>query len=428
LDDWGVRPIDLIFMTVNGAEVEALSASFPERRDVRSMYIISAYEREEGSNVDLCRNILKRKGYELHDAGNRKRIIATLGGRAMSPDMRLRFNADALFDYAHWQFETRILVDRGAGEPYNAWDWSFLCEALLNAYRRTGEGRHLDLIRVAVDHAFSQRDFDRGMVDPLHGRARATWGIRHEGEWQTVVTTPGRIVAPALEFIALSEDQGTDWDRAILQKSISAAKEFLPDFVSQGDEGLFSRPARGDWEPLNHAVSFGRALLRLAKLTGDQQYRNIAHQLATFFKRCLVLEDGAYYGWAYRPNMENRRKGFPTNYWKADVDLAFVVDCHRQGLVFDEVDIARFAETLKRGVLRPDFLNCRVTPHKASPVRDRAEKIGARIYGLCGWMVLAEFDSEIERLIEQAMEQHADIMPEGWFGAPHAAFGYSLKQ
>jgi hypothetical protein len=79
----------------------------------------------------------------------------------------------------------------------------------------------------------------------------------------------------------------------------------------------------GDWEPLNHAVSMGRALLRLGHVTEDHRYTLAARRLATFFKRSLVLEDGRRYVWGYRPNLKDRRAGFPSSFWKADVDLAF---------------------------------------------------------------------------------------------------------
>ncbi len=61
IDTWSVTPVDLVFVTVNGVEVEILEASHPEERNVRSIFIVAEYNRKEGNNSDLHRNLLMKK-------------------------------------------------------------------------------------------------------------------------------------------------------------------------------------------------------------------------------------------------------------------------------------------------------------------------------------------------------------------------------
>jgi hypothetical protein len=173
----------------------------------------------------------------------------------------------------------------------------------------------------------------------------------------------------------------------------------------------------------------GRALLRLGQITGDDRYSQVAHQLATFFKRSLYLEDGRRYVWGYRPILSDRKAGFPSTFWKADVDLGFAIDCYKAGVVFDDRDLKRFGLTLKEAVFRPGWVNCSISQYKRVVALDeKFDRVGVRGYGICGWMVLSEFDESIEAYINEVLYAHRHIMPRGWLGSPRAAFGFSLKQ
>jgi hypothetical protein len=106
----------------------------------------------------------------------------------------------------------------------------------------------------------------------------------------------------------------------------------------------------------------------------------------------------------------------------------FAVDCYKAGIVFDDRDIERFSLTLKEAVLQPGWINCSISRHqRVVSLNEKFNKIGVRGYGICGWMVLAEFDECIEAHINDALYAHRHIMPRGWLGTPRAAFGFSLK-
>ncbi len=74
---WGVTPIDLAFVTINGAELEVLSAFDADKGYIKSFFVAAPYNDGEQSRAGLCRDVLKAKGYQLIDINSHSRIIAT---------------------------------------------------------------------------------------------------------------------------------------------------------------------------------------------------------------------------------------------------------------------------------------------------------------------------------------------------------------
>lgn len=76
IETWGQRQVDLVFMTVNGVELEALSG-FSTVERVRAFFIASPYVglSEVGSNSERCADRLEKLGYEIIDVGNKNRVI-----------------------------------------------------------------------------------------------------------------------------------------------------------------------------------------------------------------------------------------------------------------------------------------------------------------------------------------------------------------
>ena len=76
IDRWNVHPIDLVFVTVNGVEVEALQGFHPQGRDVKAFFIAAPYSLGQTANADLCRTLLAECDYRLIDVGNSNRVVA----------------------------------------------------------------------------------------------------------------------------------------------------------------------------------------------------------------------------------------------------------------------------------------------------------------------------------------------------------------
>lgn len=119
--------------------------------------------------------------------------------------------------------------------------------------------------------------------------------------------------------------------------------------VAQVDDAL-SYP--GISLPHNQYLALGNVLVWLHRITGKEIYRDKAEKMGRFFKSCLRLE-GDHYEWNYwdatgqwdKPWDKPEEKR-PEDTGHGSLDIGFVVDAVRDGIVFDENDLNRFANTL----------------------------------------------------------------------------------
>ncbi len=77
LDEWGQEIVDFIFVTINGAEIEALEGMKSSVERIRAMFVAAPYERDGVPNNEVCRKILLDKGCKLLDSSRPTRIFAT---------------------------------------------------------------------------------------------------------------------------------------------------------------------------------------------------------------------------------------------------------------------------------------------------------------------------------------------------------------
>jgi len=86
IDDWGVKPVDLVFVTVNGAETQILESFHPEGRHVRAFFVAAPYsDTGERPNSEVCKELLSSKGYAIVDVGANSRVVAKYDMRGLSP-------------------------------------------------------------------------------------------------------------------------------------------------------------------------------------------------------------------------------------------------------------------------------------------------------------------------------------------------------
>lgn len=99
--------------------------------------------------------------------------------------------------------------------------------------------------------------------------------------------------------------------------------------------------------PHNQYLALAQAWLILADVTGEDLYRTRAEAMARNFKRALREVDGAYV-WNYADRFEagqmHHSRVEDTSH--GHIDIAFVVEAIRRGVVFTEADGKRFARTL----------------------------------------------------------------------------------
>lgn len=78
LEEWGVQPIDLMFITVNGAEIETIQGLNQWFSQVRALFVAAPYKRDGQNNSDICTNLLQERGYTILQSSNANRVVAKL--------------------------------------------------------------------------------------------------------------------------------------------------------------------------------------------------------------------------------------------------------------------------------------------------------------------------------------------------------------
>jgi FkbM family methyltransferase len=76
IESWGVPTIDLLFISVNGAEIEALHGLNRMAKRVRTIFVAAPYSINSKKNSEICKDILKQKGFYILPSDNKNRVIA----------------------------------------------------------------------------------------------------------------------------------------------------------------------------------------------------------------------------------------------------------------------------------------------------------------------------------------------------------------
>jgi len=77
VNEWGQPYVDLVFMTLNGAEVEALQGMSSSLQVVGAIYIAAPYERDGRPSVEICEDIAKSKGCKVLEEGKENYLLLT---------------------------------------------------------------------------------------------------------------------------------------------------------------------------------------------------------------------------------------------------------------------------------------------------------------------------------------------------------------
>lgn len=179
-------------------------------------------------------------------------------------------------------------------------------------------------------------------------------------------------------------------------------------------------------EPFNYLGRHTAAQLALHRLTGKREYRERAEKMARLFKNRLQHDAARdLYTWHYWyepvtttgwtpatspslniPNLSPAAAIEDVSH--AVLDIGLVVSAWRAGVVFDETDVRRCANTLLLNVLNPE----RTTVRRR--VDGSAGEFPAYLPALAGWLELAEANPavyhEIRRTVEQSGTDHLQLV------------------
>lgn len=76
LNDWGRSPIDLVYMTINGAEYEGLQGAIPVLNKIKKLFVVAPYSRDGVPSIDRCKTLLSKLGITVEISGKGYHLIA----------------------------------------------------------------------------------------------------------------------------------------------------------------------------------------------------------------------------------------------------------------------------------------------------------------------------------------------------------------
>jgi hypothetical protein len=247
-----------------------------------------------------------------------------------------------------------------------AWGESYIMMSYMALYRATGERLFLDRLADHADHVLATRDDLAGTTE-YNGKSSPCWRntkYQPNAEAYCYVVHSGMLTYPMADFAAavLGDEslwEMTTYDGTTYKDKAEQILQRVKETVTYHDFQFKDGPGAGQGHyafdpaatfltfaglemPLNQETAMGRTLVMLHQATGDAAYLDKATRLAKRFKAQLKLQDGAYV-WNYRAE-SYKAPGEDISHASINADFARL--CHDYGIVFDQTDMVRFAQTV----------------------------------------------------------------------------------
>ena len=223
-----------------------------------------------------------------------------------------------------------------------------------------------------------------------------TWGV---GPLEYAVHE-GMILYPIAQFIELAlnsqggryEEKARFYLRLMEKRILEKQERYWLEVTPEVGAYRFTESARERFPnrilPHNQYLALGRAFLVLKDVSDHPLFLKRATQMATHFKRSLK-QTGEAYTWAYwdwvEAGMPDRSRTEDTSH--GHIDIEFVVEAYRRGVVFTRADMLRFTRTLTDQMWNGSLL----TPRIGSRVDRQAGEENI----IRGWVELCRWDSRI---------------------------------
>jgi hypothetical protein len=266
---------------------------------------------------------------------------------------------------------------------------AYVMQSYLLMYERYKDTKYLDKFVLHADSVLNQRDSVRKVTD-YRGLSLPAW--RHTdppndsnplilgGKYFHVAVDTGVISYPYAWFAQIvKSNPGLSKYNAKANIYVQAAKDAISvhedEWRESGSSGYYIyRKGSPYWcdgvgVPFNQNLGLGRTMLKIYHATGETKYLDRVKKVAQHFKDNLTLQNDRYvwnYWWGYGYNGWTSSQKISTNtpsysgYKKYEdfrhgaVDGDFVVMAYEAGIVFNETDIQRFANTVGKNILRSD--------------------------------------------------------------------------
>lgn len=330
------------------------------------------------------------------------------------------------------------LINNGDGFKYStndsgylAWRESYIMMSYNVMYRATKEVFYLLKLIDHADAVLNNRNDVQGFVD-YRGISSAGWrskkytSTEEETYYYSFIVHSGMITFPMVDFANIVFYDSTLWpmranDGRML---IDKAKEYLhrvEETILYHDDQWVNGPAENEGHyiyrpdayflrhlkfydpgknlPFNQQNALGSVLVVLYKLTGNIVYYDKAYRLANFFKSRLKLFDNNSYVWNYWVNPKiTDYTGHGEDISHASINIIFAVLAFHNSIVFDMVDMERFANTFTKNISQSDSSLFDWVSGEYYEGNCKLPKSFPRNNYLCQsgrWLDLAEFDHSV---------------------------------
>lgn len=247
-----------------------------------------------------------------------------------------------------------------------AWSCGQYLRALVELYQATGDQAWLDRFFKYADTMFANLTPNR---DGVLGWRTSSYSTK-AGEPLDFAVHDGVVLTPicrAIEVVkkdpALAPAYGARADRllAVIETKLVPKWDKCRRQVKEGAVVVYpDDPAlgaeRGITQPHNQYLALGSVEVALFRITGKAAWREHAAGMASFFKSRLRTV-GDRYEWNYwDASGEWDAEKAKTDHPRAEdtghgsLDIAFAIACAESGIVFDEADLKRFANTFVKAM------------------------------------------------------------------------------
>jgi hypothetical protein len=300
-------------------------------------------------------------------------ILLTLSSsrvEAQEPSARItEIEAKVLQSFNHEKWLAGISND--AVDMYYLWPG---IDGLLNLYEATGKTEY-------VGYAIEYCQRYQSMGEDVNEDGYLDWYSRwiegyshHHVEWRA-----GDGVARTVALIL------TDPRLSTYVEDGTELKNFLEKHIWEKWTGGYSNG--GNSTNVTHFIGrFGLIALSLYQITGEQEYLSYVQTKGNQLKDALFLNDQGAYWW-----MVYTDKGGAVDVSHGGDTVNFIAEAFRLGLVFDEDDILRLINTVKKNLWNGSL----TTPDFRTYV-DGTGDFGDLGYNQGGWIKLAQFDPELK--------------------------------
>jgi hypothetical protein len=253
-----------------------------------------------------------------------------------------------------------------------AWGESYVAMAQRAMFDATGDTQYVDLLLDSAETMYANRAdrLNPALIDEIRNTAMPAFvsfnlnlganARRHA--WLVHAAFPSHPVTYTISSInndpQLRAQYGARAD-ALTADIIETMDSFDAEFsLISGGRGVyyepyldFYAPVTNGQTPYNMQDAAGSTYVALWKATGEQRFYDRAVALAKTLKAEFTpIADR--YQWRYAPyNPSN----FASDISHAGLDVNFVVDAYEAGIVFDDTDIQRLANTMRHMQVGPGF-------------------------------------------------------------------------